>query len=229
MYDQQSSIASASTDELVLGLQDPDSDYRYTCAGILTERSWHPYNAYEAAMWAVAAQAWDALVTMGHAAIPACAAVLDDENFYIRTTATLTLGEIGDPEVLPFLNKMAQDPNHYVRTAAIKALGGFGEHALPILSLALLDEERHVRREAATTLAKFGAQAVPNLIQALYDSDWYSRREVADGLLQIGQAAVQPLINLLSDDHIGHDAAQILRDLGITPERYGYYGFADTF
>ena len=203
---------------LIQAMEHPDDNVRREVANILVKMHWNPNSHAELMLYAYASQQWDVLINIGKPALPVLQIALQDENFYVRTSAVLALGEIG--EGLKLLEYALCDPNTYVRNAAARALGDFGAPAILALSGALLDEDKGVRQAAATCLVQM--QAVPALIDALIGSDWYLRREIAQALVKIGKAAVPSLIYLLQDANIAPEAAAILRELDIDPAQYGY-------
>lgn len=207
---------------LVKNLQAANSEVRMCIADVLTQLHWKPTNDIEYAFYAYASQRWDVMVEIGLPSIYACAAAIQDESFYIRTSAVLALGEIAHPEVLPLLELAIQDENSYVRSAAVRSLSKLSYSALHTLTRALYDEDKGVRQEAAAAMVNLGEIAVPALITALRESDWYSRGEVMYALTKIGRPAVPELVNLLGDNDLCHEAANILTNLKVDPAKYGF-------
>lgn len=205
---------------LVELLHHPDDAVRREVAQLLSQLHWNPGSHAELMLYAYASQQWDVLINIGKPALPVLEQALHDDNFYVRTSAVLALGEIGERAVVPLLERALRDANSYVRNASARALGAFGDACLPGLSMALHDEDKGVRQAAAGALVEL--QAVPALIEALISCDWYLRREIAQALIQIGKAAVPPLIYLLQNEAIAPEAASILRSLDVSPEQYGY-------
>lgn len=215
-------IGSPAIPALVISLQSPNCDVRQCAAGVLEQLGWQPPTDIDYGYFAYASQRWDVLVVIGLPALYAIEAALQDESFYIRTSAALALGEMAHPDTLPLLETAVQDENPYVRNAAARALGRLGDIGMHYLRHALHDEDKGVRQEAASALVKIGEAAVPILINALREGDWYLRGEVAQALVDIGQQAIPDLVDLLQDTALCYDAADILTALKIDPRQYGF-------
>ncbi|KAB2904764.1 MAG: HEAT repeat domain-containing protein [Anaerolineae bacterium] len=219
-------IGNPAIPSLVKSLQAPNCEVRQCAAGVLEQLKWVPASDIEYGFYAFASQRWDLLVEIGLAALYAIAAALQDESFYIRTSAVLALGEMAHPESLPLLELAIQDENPYVRSAAARALGHLGEPSLDHLRQALHDEDKGVRMEAANALVKMREAAVPVLINALREGDWYLRGEIAQALVDIGSKVVPSLVDLLKDNELCYDAADILTALKVDPRQYGFQSYA---
>jgi HEAT repeat protein len=117
----------------------------------------------------VRAEATRGLVTIGESAVPACIALLHDDDWKVRYRAAEALGLIGDGRAhVPFIAAL-NDRKDHVRYMAAKGLGLIGDlRAVAHLKEAQRDENEFVRRAAATALGKIGgAEAVTALRGAL--------------------------------------------------------------
>ncbi|MBZ0307154.1 MAG: HEAT repeat domain-containing protein, partial [Anaerolineae bacterium] len=110
-------IGNPAVPELINSLQSPNCDVRQCAAGVLDQLGWQPVTDVEYGFYAYASQRWDLLVELGLGALHAIESALQDESFYIRTSAALALGEIAHPNSLPLLEAAIQDENPYVRNA----------------------------------------------------------------------------------------------------------------
>lgn len=119
---------------------------------------------------------------------------LDDVNFSIRRLATVYLGDIKEPEALPYLYRMLKDKNAPVRRTAGDCLSDIGNpDAIGPMCDALQDPSKIVRWRAARFLYELGDEsAVPALKQALEDSEFEVRMQVQYALARIegGEAAI---------------------------------------
>jgi len=106
--------------------------------------------------------------------IPALIEALHDENYFVRRTAAMTLGELGDARaVLPLMAAMR---DRQVRLAAAEALGRIGDaRAVPVLLSSLNDRsDRYLRLASAKSLGLIGDErAISTLIKSTKTSDQY--------------------------------------------------------
>ena len=85
-------------------------------------------------------RARQSLVAMGKAAVPSLAEALGDKNDLVRWEAAKALGEIGAPEVAPFLVKALEDEAFDVRWLAAIGLIGMNIKGLKPLLHALMEQ-----------------------------------------------------------------------------------------
>jgi HEAT repeat protein len=140
--------------------------------------------------------AFEKLADSGSEAVPALMQALDDDDEFVRMTAALSLGLIGQRS----------------------------EETIPALVHALGDEEREVREAAAMGLSLFGQETVPPLVQALEDADWRVRESAAETLGWIGPDAwnaIPALIQTLEDESQDVSAAVVLALPAITGQDFG--------
>ncbi|UOE92278.1 conserved virulence factor C family protein [Alkalihalobacillus sp. LMS39] len=106
--------------------------------------------------------------------IPALAKALEDEKASIRRLATVYLGMIEKPVVLPYLYKALEDSSVTVRRTAGDCLSDIGDaKAMPAMMKALQDKNKLVRWRAAMFLYEVGDQtALEALKQAEDDPEF---------------------------------------------------------
>lgn len=128
----------------------------------------------------VRAEAMHGLVTIGGPAVPACIALLHDDDWKVRYRAAEALGLIGDDRAYAPLTAALGDGKDHVRYMAAKGLGLLGDpRAVAHLRAVQRDENEFVRRSAAASLGKIGgAEAVAALRSALEDEAIGGVREV---------------------------------------------------
>ncbi|MDE0445810.1 MAG: HEAT repeat domain-containing protein [Spirochaetaceae bacterium] len=141
------------------------------------------------------------LSAVGAPAVPAVAALLDDDAWWVRAAAADVLGDMGETahETVPQLTGVLADDSVWARRNAIEALGYLGPAAATAvpslrrcladaLSRCLADSDSRVRHNAALTLAKLGpaaAAATPALRRATTDEEVYTRANAAVALDRI--------------------------------------------
>ncbi len=118
---------------------------------------------------AVRAEATCGLAAIGRPAIPACIALLQNNDWKVRYRAAEALGLIGDGEAYAPLVTALDDAKDHVRYMAAKGLGLLGDpRAVARLRAMQHDENEFVRRSAARSLGRIGGEeAVPALRAAL--------------------------------------------------------------
>lgn len=78
---------------------------------------------------------------------------LSDENYFVRSAAVKAMGEMGDPEWIPFIVPSLRDPQTFVRFFAVESLGQLGgAEALKLLLAAGKDPDGMVRVGAVKAL-----------------------------------------------------------------------------
>ena len=135
-----------------------------------------------------------ALSAVGTPALPAVAALLDDEAWWVRAAAADVLGDMGEAasETAPRLTAALCDESAWVRRNAVEALGYLGSDSaasVSALSHCLADADSRVRHNAALALARLGppaSAAVPALLRATEDEEAYTRTNAAVALQRIG-------------------------------------------
>ncbi len=161
--------------------------------------------------------AYEALVALGRATVPALIAAFPGTRGRARLSVIRALGEIGDARAVALLVSLVRSRDRqeyvFVSSLAAKSLGQIaarpgsaGEQAIAGLVEALGDSLTGARRMAAVVLGNVGdPQAVPPLIGALADSDIGVRALSARALGLIGMTgkhadhAVPALIVCLAD------------------------------
>ncbi len=144
----------------------------------------------------------NALVAIGKPAVPALMKVLGDEDYIVRGSAALALGEIvlKHPEydwssALPLLTKGLGDMEWWVREKSSNAIWNLADKhpeydwsaAIPPLIKALGDRAPEVCGTVAEVLAAIGKQAFPAMVKALGDGDM----DVRMMALEAFQAAIE--------------------------------------
>ncbi|MDR6552090.1 virulence factor [Paenibacillus qinlingensis] len=118
---------------------------------------------------------------------------LQDENTSLRRLATVYLGDIKEPEVLPYLYRALEDDTPSVRRTAGDTLSDLGDPAaMPAMAKALKDRNKLVRWRAARFLYEVGDRSVlEDLKQAADDTEFEVRMQVKIALERIegGHAA----------------------------------------
>jgi len=107
----------------------------------------------------VRAQSIEALASVaGLEAVADAEALLRDENWSVRCSATNALGAVKSREsVAALAGVLGVDDTDYVRAGAAHALGMIGDKsAIPALKAALNDPSAKVRGEAAASLLRLG-------------------------------------------------------------------------
>lgn len=112
---------------------------------------------------------------------------LDDDRSSIRRLATMYLGMIEEPEVLPYLYKALKDQAANVRRTAGDCLSDLGfKEAMPEMITSLQDDNRIVRWRAAMFLYELGDEsAIPALEEALDEPEFEVRLQINMALERI--------------------------------------------
>ena len=132
---------------------------------------------------------------------------LKDEDENMRSHAALSLGWIGEGDVIePLAKALLNDLSSKVRANAAMSLGQVGDaEAITYLIYALEDKDANVRGMATYSLGLLKAEeAINPLIALMYtDIDKEVRIAATDSLAEIGNAqAVKPLVKtLIWDDN----------------------------
>ena len=158
---------------------------------------------YDEAEMAAAA---DALIALGHQAVPRLkkAAVHDDLN--VRWQAIVALGRIGSPAADSATDLLADalcnDSDPDVRSGAAEALGRLRVRSKPILAAlkkGIADPHGRVRADAHWALAQLQPhpQALPALAKLLADKDWLIAESATRHLASFGAGALPILLATL--------------------------------
>ncbi|RKE07945.1 HEAT repeat protein [Catellatospora citrea] len=142
----------------------------------------------------------------------ALVAALGNKSRMVRRSAAKSLGTIGDPSSIPYLERYLGGGD--VVTEAAEALGLIGdESAVAALGRALEDENEGVRQAVTSALSHLGDRAIPLLDTAVNDPNQNVRWRA---ILVLGElkssAAMARLVGALTDDdsHIRSGAASRL-------------------
>ena len=148
-------------------------------------------------------------------AVDALLAALERDN--MRQIGVTALLQIGEPSVLPLIEKMNSE-NPKVRAEVAWGLGLLKDpRAVEALVAATDDQEAEVRRHAIMALGLIkDARAVGPLIAALADESLAG--EAKDALVPIGEPAVEPLLSAL-EGATGRMRRDILWVLGMIRDR----------
>ena len=158
-------------------------------------------------------------LTKSEKAIPGLIKALEDDDYYVRSSAVEALGKIGSEVAIPDLIKALEDDDYDVRSSAADALGKIGsEVAIPGLIKDLENDDYNVRSNAVDALGKISSEvAIPDLIKALEDDSYYVRGSAVKALGQIGSEVATPgLIKALEDDsyYVRSNAVEALDKIG---------------
>jgi HEAT repeat protein len=144
----------------------------------------------------------EALAHIGEPAVGPLIAALADENWLVRTSSAIALGQLGDPRAVAPLIVLLGDREPQVRLDAAEALGKLGdEEALDPLVALLSDPDEMVRVYAVCALGDLitGSLFAP-LVSALNDPSIEVRSEALRALAKsAGPAAVELLLARTAD------------------------------
>jgi hypothetical protein len=119
--------------------------------------------------------------------------LLGDDNASVRRLAVVYIGDVREPEALPYLFRALKDPTPAVRRTAGDTLSDIGDPAaIGPMTAALSDENKLVRWRAARFLYEVGdASALPALRVAADDPEFEVRMQAKIALERIegGRAA----------------------------------------
>lgn len=115
---------------------------------------------------AARAEAMKGLVAIGKAAVPACIALLNDDDWRVRYRAAEVLGLIGDDAAYTPLIAALDDGKDHVRYMATKGLGLLGDPgAVMHLGAMQRDENEFVRLSAARSLGMIGGEEATGMLR----------------------------------------------------------------
>jgi HEAT repeat protein len=149
----------------------------------------------------------NALVRIGVPAIPALIDALEEEEWHVRHSAVVVLGNIGhDSVILPLIGAL-EDDDMDVRRFAGYALHQIGSSTLPALTKALRDKSNpKVRQRVAKVLGSFKDAPVGSaLSETLRNKNEMDtvRSESAESLSRIDDVStVSALIEVLKDNSL---------------------------
>lgn len=118
---------------------------------------------------------------------PLLGVVHHDPSLEVRWAAVLALGEIGSPDVVPFLVPVLRDPNRYLRYGAAISLGRLGWQAENVADTIYL----LIARQEWENVRNLGAAALPPLWDLLRDDDPKTRETIISIIGQIGDRCTQ--------------------------------------
>ena len=108
-------------DPLKAALRDTDRYVRYGAAVALEKLNWSPTDSQEYAFLLTAKQEWDALFSLGNAAVSALSLVATDYEKGVRINAIHTLGKIQEEYAAPTIYRALSDSDDQVRWEAVMA------------------------------------------------------------------------------------------------------------
>ncbi len=112
---------AAALDPLVYTLKDNDRYVRYGAALALEKLGWNPVTIAQAALYDVARQDWDSVVSYGEEAVRALRLALRDNDPSVRLDVVRTLGRIGSERAMPSLVRALRDEDEHVRWETVLA------------------------------------------------------------------------------------------------------------
>jgi HEAT repeat protein len=113
--------------------------------------------------------------------------MLKNKDDYKRWRAIISLKNIGDERILPYIIPLVEDKNEYVRLRALEAIGELGgERCIKYIIRCLRDRSEHVRRKAMEIILKFDKDRVYSLKKLLKSKDRRVRKAVAQILSRKG-------------------------------------------
>jgi HEAT repeat protein len=112
---------AAALDPLSYTLKDNDRYVRYGAALALEKMGWKPDNTAQAALYSVARQDWDSVVSYGEDAVRALRLALRDNDSSVRLDVIRTLGRIGSERAIPSLVRSLWDDDEHVRWETVLA------------------------------------------------------------------------------------------------------------
>jgi len=112
-----------ATTTLIDRLWDVNEEVRLASAEALDARGWEPPTAPVMAQYLIAKKEWEKIPPLGDAALPSLIKALKLPQYDVRKGACWALGEVGNTEVLDYLNDIYRhDENPGVRMEAKKAM-----------------------------------------------------------------------------------------------------------
>jgi HEAT repeat protein len=192
-------IGKSAVPGLLNLLNDPKEDMRQRALGILQKLGAEPMT--ETYIRPVAHGKWHDVADVRSTALDALLAALKDPDREKRSTAILTLANIGDARAVPGLTQALADSDRELREAAAKALVKIKGAAVDHLLTTLKSGPTELRRYTALVLGYIrDGRAVEPLIAALADREGVVRGEAAEALAGFKDPrSVEPLLNLLRD------------------------------
>jgi HEAT repeat protein len=139
---------------LVPILRNPDRYQRYGAAIALGRLGWQPENETDTAYLLIARQDWEAVRSLGPAALPPLWDLLRDNNPDSRAMIVTIIGQTGDPVAREACQKALKDRDPRVRWKAVLASMdcGLASHNLPLM---VAGRERTGPDPAAAALLNF--------------------------------------------------------------------------
>lgn len=138
-----------------------------------------------------------------------------DAPLYLRRTAAICLGKLGDRRALPTLVQYAIEAESPFRERAIEALRPLAQEAIPQLLAHLKSPNEQLRKNAASALVRLGYK--PERIHE--EVDLYLAAEEWTKIQAMGEAAVGPLAARLRYPHrqVRQQIAALLEQMGYQP------------
>ena len=158
--------------------------------------------------WYIRGQAALALARAGKATAKDLAPLLDDKNWFVRSSALEALSVLRDPSVgpnvLPLLDPA--DPEICARAAVLLGRIEFSSATDPLTKLLAADDEQ-VKRAAVQALGELKAQAVEDsLIELLKDDSLAIKSASVVALGRIGDRKAVPAVEAAFDEAVKREA-----------------------
>ncbi|MDD5436422.1 MAG: HEAT repeat domain-containing protein, partial [Candidatus Omnitrophica bacterium] len=207
---------------LVRLLEDSQDEVRLRAAKALQGMAWKPAAGSENIVYLSALKSWDNLVEIGKPAIPRLIDLLRDENPYIRESAVIALGKIGDPVALPPLLKVLEqeplgsaqwnsDRRGNICDAVKEAIVKMGKQGEPLIVEALTSENYSIKSAAPEILAAIDPSAMALIAKNINDEAQSIRLSTIRGLGIIGSPEAVDLLAKALEDKDGYVKREALK------------------
>lgn len=155
--------------------------------------------------------AGEALSKIGSAAVEPLIAFLKHDNYQVRQSAIMALGNIGDSRAIKPLMELLKTQDKYASEKTMVALSKLGPPVIEPLFTWLDAEERKLRDIAASILINMGDIPVKGLLTHAQNNEGRVKGEILKVLGSIPDPQVINLLisNLIASDQFVRDAAKI--------------------